>query len=140
MTFLGRKFIPDISATIFWWLTVWHILILRVQIKFSVYYQLEWCFCYHSKILALWLLSIHFILLSLSLSLFFSGLSRICFKDEMCLMKTLHVPRHLWSWSIAYVQINLKHDLHSTHDFVLYGYKGLTRFQIIFSTKNRKLL
>ena len=67
----------------------------------------------------------------LSLSLFFSGLSRICFKDEMCLIKTLHVPRHLWSWSIAYVQINLKHDLHSTHDFVLYGYKGLTRFQIM---------
>ena len=76
----------------------------------------------------------------LSMSLFFCSLSRICFRDEMCLIKTLHVPRHLQSRSIASVQINYKHDLHSTHDFVLYGYKGLTRFQIIFSTKNRKLL
>ena len=77
--------------------------------------------------------------LSLSLSLFSLSIwSRICFKDEMFLIKTLHVPKHLLNWSIAFVQINYKHDLYSTHDFDWYGYKGLTRFQMMFSNKNRK--
>ena len=80
------------------------------------------------------------LVISLSMSLFFCTQSRICFRDEMCLIKTLHMARHLQNRSIASVQINYKHDLHSTHDFVLYGYKGLTRFQIIYLTKNRKLL
>ena len=86
--------------------------------------------------------SFHLVIsLSLSLSLFFSLsiLSRICFRDEIFLIKTLHVPKHLLSWSIAFVQINYKHDLHSTHDFVLYGYKGLTRFQIIFQLRIENL-
>ena len=130
-------------ATIFWWLTVWHIFTLRVQIEFGVYYQFVWdVFCYHSEILAVWLLLNHFILLSLSLSLslFFSlHLVSNLFQRWNILIKTLHVPKHLLSWSIAFVQINYKHDLHSTHDFVLYGYKGLTRFQMMFSNKNRKL-
>ena len=76
--------------------------------------------------------------LVISLSLFSFHLVLNLFQRWYVLIKTLHVPKHLLNWSIAFVQINYKHDLYSTHDFVWYGYKGLTRFQMMFSNKNRK--